>query len=84
MATPSPAAKALPVLRATFVKIEEKLIESIITHQLLARDLYKLQPQYEDLPREASLYKNPTSGKNVFADRSPVRSVADCMCRSHQ
>jgi len=61
MATPPPPAEALSVLRATFVKIEEKLIESIITHQLLARDLYKLQPQYtskEDL-REASLYKNP-------------------------
>ena len=25
-----------------------------------------------------------TSGKKVFADRSPVRSVADCTCCSHQ
>ena len=61
MATPYPPAKALPVLRATFVNVEEKLIECIINHQLLARDLYKLQPQYtskEDL-RDASLYKNP-------------------------
>ena len=61
MTTLYPPAEALPILRATFLKIEEKLIESIITHQLLAQDLYKLQPQYTskvDL-REASLYKNP-------------------------
>ena len=61
MITPHPPAEALPILCATFIKIEQKLIKSIITHQLLARDLYKLQQQHmskEDL-REVSLYKNP-------------------------
>ena len=91
MTTPYAPVEALPVLCATFVKIEEKLIESIITHQLLARDLYKLQPQCtskEDL-REASLYKNPgtvlhPSGKKILAYRSAVRSVADRTCNSNQ
>ena len=61
MTNPYPPAEVLPVLCATFSKIEEKLIKSIITHQLLARDLYKLQLQYTSKEglREVSLYKNP-------------------------
>ena len=57
----TPSSRGAAILCATFIKIEQKLIKSIITHQLLARDLYKLQRQHmskEDL-REVSLYKNP-------------------------
>ncbi|KIJ98418.1 hypothetical protein K443DRAFT_680851 [Laccaria amethystina LaAM-08-1] len=59
MATPCPPAEALPVLCATFAKIEEKLIESIITHQLLAQDLYKLQPQYTLIVQEPWCHSSP-------------------------